>query len=85
MLLRWLLNQGISAIPKSGTSSRILLNTHLFDFDLSEEDMKKLSSLEYQVGEKEECASKIFDWLSSLMGQTPLEFTMGCKCNVEKR
>lgn len=50
MLLKWLLKQEVSAIPKSGTSTRILNNMHLFDFDISEEDMQKLSSLSTQVG-----------------------------------
>lgn len=49
VLLKWLLKQEISAIPKSGTSTRIINNMHLFDFDISEEDMQRLSSLSTQV------------------------------------
>lgn len=36
-------------LPKSVTPSRIEENLHVFDFKLSEEDYKKLSSFDDQV------------------------------------
>ncbi|MDQ1005341.1 diketogulonate reductase-like aldo/keto reductase [Neobacillus niacini] len=43
--LRWDLQHGISAIPKSITPSRIEENANIFDFELSEEDMQQIDAL----------------------------------------
>jgi diketogulonate reductase-like aldo/keto reductase len=44
--LRWLTQQDrVAAIPKSATPENIKANMAIFDFELSEEDMKKISSL----------------------------------------
>jgi methylglyoxal/glyoxal reductase len=45
IILRWDLQHGISAIPKSVTPSRIEENANIFDFELSEEDMQKIDAL----------------------------------------
>lgn len=45
VLLAWGLQRGTSVIPKSVTASRIMKNFELDDFELSEEQMKKLSSI----------------------------------------
>ncbi|KAJ8986021.1 hypothetical protein NQ317_013905 [Molorchus minor] len=68
ILLRYLLQRGIVAIPKSVTSKRIKENIDVFDFALDEGDMKALDDLE--VGEdarvcdfkhyKKNMAAKIF-------------------------
>jgi len=44
--LRWHLQRGILPLPKSVTSSRIIENTQLFDFELSQEDMAFISHVE---------------------------------------
>jgi len=44
--LRWHLQRGILPLPKSVTSSRIIENTQLFDFELSQEDMDLISHVE---------------------------------------
>ncbi len=45
VVLRWDLQTGVITIPKSVTPSRIAENADIFDFELSREDMEKLSSL----------------------------------------
>lgn len=44
--LRWHLQKGINVIPKSVHKSRIEENADLFDFSLSEEDMKRIDGLD---------------------------------------
>lgn len=44
--LRWLVQQdGVAAIPKSATPENIKNNLNIFDFELDEEDMKKIMAL----------------------------------------
>ncbi len=43
--LRWSLQMGFLPLPKSVTTSRIIENTALFDFELSAEDVDTLSNL----------------------------------------
>ena len=45
VLIRWHLQHGIVAIPKSVTPHRIVENTQVFDFQLSEEEMKRIDAL----------------------------------------
>ena len=49
VLLRWLLQQDISAIPKAATNNHIINNLHVLEWELSDADMQQLSSLEHQV------------------------------------
>lgn len=44
--LRFLTQSGISAIPKSVHESRIKENFDIFDFALTEDEMKKLAALD---------------------------------------
>lgn len=48
--LRWSLQHGFLPFPKSVTPSRIEENIHVFDFELSEEDMKTIDQLDGVVG-----------------------------------
>ena len=43
--LRWLLQRGIAVIPKSTHRARMEENFQLFDFTLSEDDMKAIAGL----------------------------------------
>ncbi len=43
--LRWLLQKGVVVIPKSVNPKRIAQNIDLFDFELSEQEMKKIEVL----------------------------------------
>lgn len=44
--LRWDLQHGVVTIPKSGRPDRIAENAGIFDFELSEEDMRRLDALD---------------------------------------
>ena len=46
IILRWNLQKGVVAIPKSVHINRITSNADIFDFELSEEDINFLDSLE---------------------------------------
>jgi methylglyoxal/glyoxal reductase len=45
VLIRWSLQHGLVAIPKSIRQDRILENSQVFDFEIGTEDMKLLNSL----------------------------------------
>lgn len=46
VLIRWCLQSGFIVLPKSVTPQRIEANADVYDFDLSESDMKKLNEME---------------------------------------
>jgi diketogulonate reductase-like aldo/keto reductase len=46
LLIRWALQQGFCAIPKSKTISRVIENMKVFDFKISETDMEALNNIE---------------------------------------
>ncbi|GHJ86792.1 hypothetical protein NliqN6_3194 [Naganishia liquefaciens] len=46
VLIRWSLQKGFSPLPKSDTPSRIRQNAHVYDFELSDEQMQTLDGLE---------------------------------------
>lgn len=46
VILRWNLQKGIVTIPKSAKKERIISNADIFDFNISEEDMVYLDSLD---------------------------------------
>lgn len=50
VLLRWAVQQSIAVLPKSSQPERVKENGRLFDFEISEEDMERLSALD--CGEK---------------------------------
>ena len=45
IILRWNVQLGVSTIPKSSNPKRIEENFNIFDFGLTEEDMKALGNL----------------------------------------
>lgn len=46
VILRWNVQRGVVAIPKSSKEERIKENFDIFDFELTDEDMKNIASLE---------------------------------------
>ncbi len=45
IILRWNLQRGVIVIPGSSNRQHIIENTEIYDFELSDEDMKKISEL----------------------------------------
>lgn len=45
VILRWLIQRGIVVIPKSTHKERMESNFHVFDFQLTDEDMKTIATL----------------------------------------
>ncbi len=45
ILLRWALQHNVVVIPKATTKERIEQNANVFDFEISQEDMNKLNSM----------------------------------------
>ena len=48
--LRWLYQQGVASIPRSSNPQRIADNLNIFDFALSDEEMKTISALKRTNG-----------------------------------
>ena len=46
VILRWLLQRNIQVIPKSTSPGRMAVNADLFDFQLSQEEMDRISALD---------------------------------------
>lgn len=54
VILHWLVQNGFGVIPKSSNEERIRQNMDIFDFELSEEEMKQMQTLtnrQYRVGD----------------------------------
>jgi 2,5-diketo-D-gluconate reductase A len=52
LIIRWHIQRGFAVIPKSVTPARIKANTEVFDFEISAEDMERMSGLNknYRTG-----------------------------------
>jgi len=46
VILRWNLQKGVITIPKSSKKERIAANADIFDFELSQEDVLELDTLD---------------------------------------
>ncbi|WP_160724931.1 aldo/keto reductase [Bacillus sp. USDA818B3_A] len=46
VVLRWLTQRGVVAIPKSVRKERIIENFNIFDFELSQEDLENIAALD---------------------------------------
>lgn len=50
LVLRWSLQRGFLPLPKSVTEARIIENSLLFDFEISDEDMATINQLQGKAG-----------------------------------
>lgn len=52
IVIRWNLQNGVVVIPKSVKKERIISNANVFDFSISNEDMKAINALDksYRFG-----------------------------------
>ena len=50
LCIRWCLQNNVLPLPKSVTESRIVQNAQVFDFEISEEDMKTINEMPYIGG-----------------------------------
>ncbi|OMD36751.1 hypothetical protein BSK52_23370 [Paenibacillus odorifer] len=46
VVLRWLTQRGVIAIPKSTNKRRIIENFNIFDFKLNQEDLERIAALD---------------------------------------
>lgn len=46
VVLRWLVQRGVVVIPKSVRPERMAENLDVFDFELSDEDMRRIAAME---------------------------------------
>lgn len=46
ILLKWIVQRGVSAIPKSTNANRLQQNRALFDFELTADDMLTMKGLD---------------------------------------
>ncbi|MNL45534.1 Glyoxal reductase [compost metagenome] len=49
VVLRWLTQREVVVIPKSVRKERIVENFNIFDFELSEQDMESIATLDTKV------------------------------------
>ncbi|KAK4446127.1 NADP-dependent oxidoreductase domain-containing protein [Podospora aff. communis PSN243] len=49
ILIRWSLQKGFVPLPKSNKKARIKANVEVFDFDIAEEDLRRLDTKEFKT------------------------------------
>lgn len=69
VILRWNLERGIAVIPKSVTPARLKQNLELFDFSLSDEEMKRIAALDQNKRGFTDPQNKFYLWTTRF---TPL-------------
>lgn len=62
VILRWNLERGIAVIPKSVTPARLKQNLELFDFSLSDEEMKRIAALDQNKRGFTDPQNKLYLW-----------------------
>jgi diketogulonate reductase-like aldo/keto reductase len=49
ILIRWSFQKGFVPLPKSNKKARIKANAEVFDFEIGEEDMRRLETKEFKT------------------------------------
>jgi diketogulonate reductase-like aldo/keto reductase len=66
VVLRWLVQRGVVAIPKSVRKERMKENLSVFDFQLSQEEMDRIQSLDQKESAFfDHRDPKIIQWMAS--------------------
>lgn len=60
--LRWIIQQGIIAIPKTASEKRAAENLDIFDFELTDEDMARIHGLAHPGGRIGDWIDPAFEW-----------------------
>lgn len=60
--LRWIIQQGVIAIPRTAKESRAAENFGIFDFELSADDMARISALSRPDGRIGDWLDEAFQW-----------------------
>jgi diketogulonate reductase-like aldo/keto reductase len=60
--LRWLLQQNVAAIPRSSNPQRIAENIEIFDFVLTDHEMKQIAALKRPKGRIANPAGRVSGW-----------------------
>jgi diketogulonate reductase-like aldo/keto reductase len=60
--LRWLMQQGVAAIPRSSNPQRIMENFAVFDFTLSDDEMKRIAALRRSDGRIANPRDRVSGW-----------------------
>ena len=60
--LRWIVQQGVIAIPKTSKESRAAENLDIFDFALTEDEMARIHALARPDGRLGDWLDAAFEW-----------------------
>ena len=60
--LRWLMQQGVAAIPRSSNPERIAANLNVFDFELTADEMRRIAALKRPDGRIADPRSRVPPW-----------------------
>ncbi len=83
LLLRWNVQQGIIPIPKSKNKERLLQNISISDFEITEEDMKRMNAM--NQNKRTSYDPMVFDFLEkSAYFQVKLEINKKKKLKCRK-
>ncbi|EIW15255.1 2,5-diketo-D-gluconic acid reductase [Lactiplantibacillus plantarum EGD-AQ4] len=67
VILRWNLDREIAVIPKSVSPKRLDQNLDVFDFSLTNEEMKKIATLEQNTRGFNDPNNKLFLWITQFI------------------